>query len=176
VKAGRRCDAAQASEARSQNICPVHLIREVTRSDGLGSRHSLKAPRKNFFAKRRMRAGRCDAPKAFGARQVRLSELEETCYAESSSLVLFSGEHARLACSGEPRPLACSSRQLAANRVAISTCAAIMHPAGSRMLQAGSLRSPASKTGALSNHFRCGTRCRAGGLLWPTSLANGFTG
>ena len=35
--------------ARSQNICPVHLIRPAN------------AERKNFFAKRRMRAGRCDA-------------------------------------------------------------------------------------------------------------------
>src|SRR6267142_1591935 len=29
VKAGRRCGVAQASQARSQNICPIHLIRVV---------------------------------------------------------------------------------------------------------------------------------------------------
>src|SRR6266567_3751216 len=34
--------------ARSQNICPVHLIRA-----------RVCGARKNFFAKRRMRAGRC---------------------------------------------------------------------------------------------------------------------
>src|SRR5438876_9797331 len=44
---GKKVRAAQASYARSQNIWPVHLIRPAN------------AGRKNFFAKRRMRAGRC---------------------------------------------------------------------------------------------------------------------
>src|SRR6266446_5943914 len=42
-------EGGKKDEARSQNICPVHLIRPAN------------AERKNFFAKRRMRAGRCDA-------------------------------------------------------------------------------------------------------------------
>src|SRR5437660_5482789 len=42
-------EGGKKDDARSQNICPVHLIRPAN------------AGRKNFFAKRRMRAGRCDA-------------------------------------------------------------------------------------------------------------------
>src|SRR5438132_7164175 len=45
---GKKVRAAQASYARSQNICPVYLIRA-----------RVCGARKNFFAKRRMRAGRC---------------------------------------------------------------------------------------------------------------------
>ena len=41
---GKKVRAAQASYARSQNICPVHLIRA-----------RVCGARKNFFAKRRMR-------------------------------------------------------------------------------------------------------------------------
>jgi len=47
--------------ARSQNICPVHLIRlqswSVTATAGIND-SGYNADRKNFFAKRRMRAGR----------------------------------------------------------------------------------------------------------------------
>src|SRR4029077_16787709 len=39
-------EVGKKDEARSQSICPVHLIRPAS------------AGRKNFFAKRRMRAGR----------------------------------------------------------------------------------------------------------------------
>ncbi len=41
---GKKVRAAQASYARSQNICPVYLIRAC-----------VCGARKNFFAKRRMR-------------------------------------------------------------------------------------------------------------------------
>src|SRR5436853_5061800 len=55
-------------------------------------------PRKNFFVKRRMRAGRC-VPQ-WRNKQVRLSELEETCYAKLPNMFCFefSGEHTRPAC------------------------------------------------------------------------------
>ncbi len=59
---GKKVRAAQASYARSQNICPVHLIRAVAAIGDRGGRDQrsrLQAARKNFFAKRRMRAGRC---------------------------------------------------------------------------------------------------------------------
>ena len=54
--------------------------------------------RKNFFAKRRMRAGRCAPP--LRDKQVRLSELEETCYAKSPIMFCnsISVERTRLAC------------------------------------------------------------------------------
>src|SRR5260370_14908456 len=79
VKAGRRCASRMRRQkpgarifARSNSFVPPRV----------------RTVRKNFFAKRRMRAGRC-VPR-LRDEQVRLSELEVTCYAKSPNMVCVS--------------------------------------------------------------------------------------
>lgn len=108
VKAGTRYDAAQASQARSQNICPVHLIRgsavaavydrrfeKLRHTDSaLIERRYRKASAKKLLRRKKNESWAMRFAVAIGdqkpplhGKQVRLSELEKTCYAKSFSLV-----------------------------------------------------------------------------------------
>ena len=60
---GKKVRAAQASYARSQNICPVQLIRA-----------RVCSARKNFFAKRRMRVVDHAAPPNKSAASQKMEE------------------------------------------------------------------------------------------------------
>ena len=73
---GKKVHVAKAtSKARSQNICPVHLIRVAACADGV--KKLLRKKRNESWMRSR----------SLRAKQVLLSrELEENCYAKSSSL------------------------------------------------------------------------------------------
>ena len=86
---GKKVRPADAGpKARSQNIRPIQLIRACAlQRRSVTADRLQRYARKNFFAKRRMRAGRC-APR-LRDKQVRLSELEVTCYAKSPNMFCF---------------------------------------------------------------------------------------
>jgi hypothetical protein len=71
---GKKVRAAQASYARSQNICPVQLIRA-----------RVCSARKNFFAKRRMRVVDHAAPPNKSASQ----KMEENLLCGSKMVAAF---------------------------------------------------------------------------------------
>src|SRR5213595_406218 len=95
--------------------------------------------------------------------QVRLSELEETCYAKSSILV----------CSEERTRLVCWFRR--AETIFSNRRHRVQSHGAREKVRDRETRSPAPETDALPNPARCATRFRAACLPRATALADSLT-